>query len=343
MPRRLLAARQSVGMNIQTDKCNVLKALPDATMASTIARYAAIRPESPAIIMSKNDVLTYGALWARIEAFGAALRANGIGPSARVAIILPDGFELAIAIVAVACNAVAVPVNPKITATEIDDLFTRLRIDAMVTSSKIDTAARVLAARHGIRLFEVTGSGSGAFKISGASTAKSAQRDSVEPERDLQPDDLALILQTSATTGRSKLVPISHRNLVVHADRRRYWYNLTPDDRSLCVAPLYYARAIKEDLCQVLLVGGSVACPDREADGDFIDWLVSLKPTWFAGGQPFPDHSWNGHGRKDKRQYAIACASFGRAARRFPRRCVRSSRRSSACLSWRITPAQSAE
>ncbi len=275
-------------MNIQTDNFYGLKALPDATMASIIARYAAIQPESPAIIMSKNDVLTYGALWARIEAFGAALRANGIGPSARVAIILPDGFEVAVAIVAVACNAVAVPINPKMTATEIDNLFTRLRFDAMVTSSKVDTAARVLAARHGIRQFEATSRGSGAFNISVGSAGKSTQLESeVVPERGLQPDDLALILQTSATTGRSKLVPVTHRNLVVNADRRRYWYNLTPDDRSLCVAPLYYARAIKEDLCQSLLVGGSVACPDREAGGDFIDWIVSLKPTWFLGGPTF--------------------------------------------------------
>ena len=77
-------------MNIQAADFHELKTLPSATMASIIARHAAIRPESPAIIMSKHDVLTYGALWARIEAFGAALRANDIGLSARVAIGRPQ-------------------------------------------------------------------------------------------------------------------------------------------------------------------------------------------------------------------------------------------------------------
>src|SRR5476649_1941069 len=126
MPRRLLAARQSVGMNIQTDNFYGLNALPDASIASIIAQHVAVRPESPAIIKSKDEVLTYGALGAQIEDFGAAMHANGIGPSSRVAIILPDGFDLAIAIVAVACHAVAVPVNPKLTAAEIGNLFTRL-------------------------------------------------------------------------------------------------------------------------------------------------------------------------------------------------------------------------
>ncbi len=275
-------------MNIQTSHFREFRLPTKDTVASIIAHHVAARPESPAILLSKDDVLTYGALGARINAFGAALRAEGLGHSARVAIVLPDGFELAVAIVATVCNAVAVPVNPKLTAAEIDNLFSRLRIDAIVTSSHVNTAARDWAARHGIRQFEVTGSGCGTFKISAAANVTHAPLDEpMMPARILQPDDLALILQTSATTGRPKLVPITHRSLVVNAERRRHSYNLTPDDRSFCVAPLYYARAIKEDLLQALLAGASVACPDRESDGDFVDWLVSLKPTWYLGGPTF--------------------------------------------------------
>src|SRR5262245_14218245 len=94
----------------------------DATVATVIAEHVAIRPERPAIVASKGDVLTYGALGAQIAAFGAGLRANGIGPSARVAVMLPDGPELAAAIVAIACHAVAIPLSPKLTATELDAL-----------------------------------------------------------------------------------------------------------------------------------------------------------------------------------------------------------------------------
>src|SRR5476651_1214776 len=110
-----------MGMNIQTSDFHGQKTPPDATIASVIVRHVASRPGSPVFITSRDDVLTYGALGAQIEAVGSVLRASGIGPKSRVAIILPDGIEFAIGIVVVACHAIAVPVNPRMTATEIDN------------------------------------------------------------------------------------------------------------------------------------------------------------------------------------------------------------------------------
>ena len=162
----LLAAWQEVGLNIQAADFHGLEKLPEAAVDTIIAMHVAARPQSPAIVMSKDDVLTYGALGAQIAAFGADLRANGIGRSAKVAVMLPDGPELAVALVATACHAVAVPLNPKLTATELDNLFATLRIDAMVISNRVASTLRDLAARHGIRQLEATNSGSGAFKIS---------------------------------------------------------------------------------------------------------------------------------------------------------------------------------
>ena len=281
MPRFCPPLDGGLEMNIQAVDLHGFQALPNGTIASILARHAAMRPESPALLASTDVVLTYGDLWARTCAFGAVLRANGIGPSARVALVLPDGFELAAAIVVTVCNAVAVPVNPKLTPPEIDRLFSRLRIDAIVTSRNVNAAACDWAARHGIRQIEMLDSRSADPAVMRAFDGED------RPEKVLQPDGLALILQTSATTGRPKLVPITHRSLVVNAERRKHSYNLTPDDRSFCVAPLYYARGIKEDLLQALVVGASVACPGREDGGNFIDGIVSLEPTWILGGPTF--------------------------------------------------------
>jgi oxalate---CoA ligase len=272
---------------IQTVDVHERKEFPDATVATIIAEHVAIRPESPAIVPSKGNVLTYGALGAQIAAFGAGLRANGIAPSARVAIMLPDGLELAVAIVAVACHAVAVPLNPKTTATEILSLFTRLHIDAIVTSNKIDTAARSVAARLGTPLFELASDGAGGFKILAAVTS-AVPNSETALRGDASPNAPAVILQTSATAGRPKLVPVTHRNLVVSACRRRYWFNITPNDRALSEMPLYYAQGLKAGLLTPLLVGASVVCRDHEADGDIIDRLRDLRPTWYdAAGQVF--------------------------------------------------------
>src|SRR5262249_18625728 len=63
----------------------------------------------------------------------------------------------------------------------------------------------------------------------------------------------------------------------------------TPDDRALCATPLYYSQALKGALFTSLLVGGSVACPNR-ADGDVLTWLAELQPTWVAAGPAFFMH-----------------------------------------------------
>ena len=107
----------------------------------------------------------YGALGEHITTFGAGLRRNDLTCSARVAVMLPDGPELAVSIVAVACHAAAVPLNPRLTETELDDLFAMLRIDAVVVSDRIDRPVREIATRHGARLLEVRYGKFGAVEI----------------------------------------------------------------------------------------------------------------------------------------------------------------------------------
>ena len=112
--------------------------------------------------------------------------------------------EAGLAIVATACHTAAVPLNPEVTDAELDECLASSRIDAMVTSSKIGTPARDLAARHGVHLFEASSIGPGELRIISASGG-SAKFDAISPSSDA----VALILKTSATTGRSKLVPMN--------------------------------------------------------------------------------------------------------------------------------------
>jgi acyl-CoA synthetase (AMP-forming)/AMP-acid ligase II/thioesterase domain-containing protein len=256
----------------------------DATVATIIAEHVVIRPESPAIVVSKENVLSYGALGAQIAAFGADLRANGIGRSARVAIMLPDGPKLAVAIVAAACHAVAVPLNPKLTASELEELFATLRIDALVALDRIDNPVRDVAARHNACFLEPSSGTRGNLNILAGAAATSTPPGS---EMTPRPDDAAVILRTSATTGRPKLVPLTHRILTSTAEKRALLFNLTVDDRALCAAPLYYSQALKGTLLTPLLRGGSVACPDSTVDRDALMRVIDLRPSWIAAGPVF--------------------------------------------------------
>jgi acyl-CoA synthetase (AMP-forming)/AMP-acid ligase II len=255
--------------------------LDETTIASVIAKHAFSRPQRPAIVMTNGLVITYGALWTQIENFAAAFRVHGFGATARVAVMLPAP-EAALAIVATACHTGAVPLNPELTGAELDEFLASSRIDAMVTSSKIGAAARDLAARHGVYLFEASSTGPGELRISSANSG-SANFDALSPSSDAA----ALILKTSATTGRSKLVPMTHRNIIATAQRFRIWFDLTENDRPLCALPLYYANGLKGSLMAPLLLGASVALPVPTPDSDIIDWFADLQPTWLDGGQAF--------------------------------------------------------
>jgi len=234
--------------------------LTDATVASIIARQVAARPDCPAIVTSGN-VVAYAALGEQIATFGAGLRNNDLTCSARVAVMLPDGPELAVSIVAVACYATAVPLNPRLTEAELDDLFAMLRIDAVVVSDRIDRPVREIATRHGARLLEVRYGKFGAVEIADSRAVPMSVLvgDETAPSEIVQPDAPAIILRTSATTGKSKLVPVTHRNLVITADKRKSWFDFTPNDRSLCATQLHYGQALKGVLFTPLLLGGSVA------------------------------------------------------------------------------------
>ena len=71
---------------------------------------------------------------------------------------------------------------------------------------------------------------------------------------------------------------------MVTAERRKIWFNLTPDDRGLFFKPLFYAAGLR-GLLKSLLLGESVALPENKADGDILNLLIALQPTWYHGGQ----------------------------------------------------------
>ena len=260
-----------------------------ATVNSLVARCIVTRSDQPAIVVSQKRSLTYSALGEQIAAFGADLRQNGVGPSARVAILLPGGPDLAVAMLATICHATAIPLNPKLSTSELDELFAALPIDALVISGRHNSrGCESLAARHNIRLLDVSRSRAGDLKtLVSESCTLAAPEIELALNREVDPDTIAVILPTSATTGRPKLVPLTHRNLIITAKKRASLFELTADDRALCATPLYYSQALKASLLTPLLLGGSVAIPDPASDSDVISWIIDLQPTWIAAGPTF--------------------------------------------------------
>lgn len=252
---------------------------PPSTLFDAIGSHAVKRPAAPALILPNGTATDYLLLHRQIEQIGAQLARAGIGSEDWVVVLLPDGPDLAITVAAVACNAAAVPLNPTLTAAELDDLFAYPQIKAVILADETRSSAREIAGRHGICQFAAL-SESGNVRLA----LRSSPLDSRTPGRASTGDDAAMILRTSGTTDRPKLVAVTHRNLLSTAAAIEDWFALTPDDRVLGFMPLYYAVGLKVSLFTPLIVGASIACPVRSAGADFAQWLTAFEPTWYSAG-----------------------------------------------------------
>src|SRR5262249_2781794 len=99
------------------------------TIGAIIRRNAARWPDRAAIVTSREVSLPYTMLCREVDRIGVQLRAAGVSRASRIGVLLPDGSDLAVAITAIACHAIAVPLNPSLTATELDEQFATLHMD----------------------------------------------------------------------------------------------------------------------------------------------------------------------------------------------------------------------
>jgi acyl-CoA synthetase (AMP-forming)/AMP-acid ligase II len=143
----------------------------------------------------------------------ADLNAMGIGRGDRVAIVLPNGPEMASAFVAIAGAAATAPLNPTYRREDFDFSLEDLRAKALVVLAGAATPARDAAVAAGLNVIElVPGETAGDFTFQSPLSGMPALSGPAEP------DDIALLLHTSGTTSRPKLVPLRHINVSTSAN-----------------------------------------------------------------------------------------------------------------------------
>jgi acyl-CoA synthetase (AMP-forming)/AMP-acid ligase II/thioesterase domain-containing protein/acyl carrier protein len=250
---------------------------PMQTLGQVIRSYAFSQPSRPAIVSIGKKPLSYDQLHRQIRDIGAQLQQAGLGSQARIGVTFLNGPEAVVIIVAIACHATVVPINNSLSLGELRQLFEQTRLDALVLGPDTSPSARKTASDFRIAIVEAR-SGEGAEIECTLSIPAGAAVSATEPGS----DSVAVILQTSGTTGRPKLVPITHKNLQYEAAKIRNWFELAPDDRCLSFVPLHYAHGLRETIFPPLITGGSVARPENHAHLDIVEWLGRLKPTWYS-------------------------------------------------------------
>jgi oxalate---CoA ligase len=257
-------------------------ASPKGTLGAKIRLHAETQPDHAAMVSTGFVTLSYRELQYQINEVQAALRRIGLARSALIAVAMPNGPQAALAIVAVSCSAVCIPLNPHQTVHEIERCLAAVRPDAILLMKGDGSAARQAAQAGGVTIIEAVQAKADVLglDITGPSAAAIASDEPDEPG----PEAPAFILQTSGTTAEPKLIPFSHRNMLAAASRLKAWYDLTPQDCCLSATPLFYSHGLKVTVFTPLLSGGTVAFPMDASKFDYSEWFGGLKPTWYSAG-----------------------------------------------------------
>ncbi|MSR07285.1 MAG: AMP-dependent synthetase [Gemmatimonadetes bacterium] len=227
--------------------------------------------------------LTYGALRALVAETVAALGSRGIGQNDRVAIVLDNGPEMAAAFLAVASGAAAAPLNPSYRADEFEFYLTDLKAKVLLVAKGKELPAVAVAERLGIpvaRLVPHPERGAGTFTLE---LPESLGLGGAAQPRAITPEDIALVLHTSGTTSRPKIVPLAHGNVCASARNIRGTLALTAKDRGLVIMPLFHIHGLIAALLTPLSVGGEVCCTPGFNALKFFGWMGEVHPTWYTG------------------------------------------------------------
>lgn len=209
--------------------------------------------DAPLLISPQGEVASYRAFLDRAAGFANTLVGFGLAPGDRVAMQVPKSAEaLAVVVACAQAGLVLLPLNTAYTADELDYFAGNAEPGLLLCDPSAEDALMPVAARHGTRLMTLAGDGTGSFLEAAAGAT---------PEFEPVPrgaDDLAALLYTSGTTGRSKGAMLSHGNLLSNAEVLARGWRFTAGDVLLHALPIFHTHGLFVACNITFMAGGSM-------------------------------------------------------------------------------------
>ena len=235
-----------------------------------------------AVLGFERSALTYGGLRAQVSETVAALNDLGIGRNDRVVIVLPNGPEMATAFVSIACCATTAPLNPAYKQDEFEFYLSDLDAKALLVGQGSDSPAVEAARAKNIRVLDLCIDPAGPVGTFSLQPRDAGSEYQSVDDGLAGPEDVALVLHTSGTTSRPKIVPLSQSNVCASARNIQTTLSLESGDVCLNVMPLFHIHGLMAAVLATLGKGASVfATPGFDAL-KFFSCLDQANPTWYT-------------------------------------------------------------
>ncbi|EFQ32332.1 AMP-binding enzyme [Colletotrichum graminicola M1.001] len=240
------------------------------------------------IVPSKPSALTvsYGDLVKETSAFQQKLANIGITRGSPVSIATVNSYEFIVSFLAASWQrGIAAPLNPAYKQDEFEFYIQDVK-SAIVLVPKGAYAAGAPAVKAAKKFNaavaetywdeskkEVT------LDVKDLGQLKDKGREKVLKA---EADDVALVLHTSGTTSRPKVVPLTHRNLTRTMKNIQNTYLLTDKDRTMLVMPLFHVHGLLCGLLAPLACGGSMVVPSKFSATEFWGDFITHKANWYT-------------------------------------------------------------
>jgi len=238
-------------------------------------------PDADAILGLKSKPLKYRELFELVVQTKDFLNALGIGRNDRIAIVLPNGPEMATSFLTVASCATSAPLNPGYTASEYEFFLEDLEVKGVIVEEGSDNPVIKVAEKINIPVIYLSkhpNNFSGYFILS--CTSEPYHPSGVPGTA--KTTDIALILHTSGTTSKPKMVPLTQKNLYTSAKNIHTTLRLTKTDRCMNIMPLFHIHGLMAAVMASISAGGSVVCTPGFYSTEFFDWLHEFQPTYYT-------------------------------------------------------------
>ncbi len=262
-----------------------------ATLTELLHESASTWPDRIAVSDAADErAITYRELAALVGDLAAALNRHGVGRGDSVAIVSDICIEYVLALFAlVTAGACAAPLNPQLSAQQIDSTLGQVRARAAIVPAHLydDFAGAHTAVTLPVWKLAVLPGQDRRFQAAFTGAPLSSHGSGPAEAREPDPPragDLAIVMLTSGTTAAPKVVPLTHANLLASVNGVRGVYRLTPDDATLLVMPLFHGHGLIAGLLATLASGGAAFMPSggRFHASRFWPEMAAARATWYT-------------------------------------------------------------
>ena len=229
-----------------------------------------------AITSENKSQISYKNLKIFIDNISKQLSGNGITNKDRAAIVLPNGPTMATSFLGISSYMSAAPLNPSYKSEEYEFYLKDLNPKILIVEKNSKNLSIEIAKKLNIEICELKihkDQPEGLFNLFENKSDYSLPNE----------NDEALVLHTSGTTSRPKIVPLSNNNIYSSSENISKSLDLTDKDHCLNIMPLFHIHGLIAVLATSMKVGASICASSGFNALKFLDLAKSEKITWYSG------------------------------------------------------------